>query len=149
MRNSRKHNEMKQRLLKERDLLLREKEAIENRILGLERAIALIGEDNGAEATTGRGRRTATKGVVLDLLKDVGTTGLNAATAVELANKRGTTLDKASISSLLSRLKKDDVITYDGDKYRLKEFTPTSSASSIVGVQKEGITPLVVVPKRG
>jgi hypothetical protein len=146
MRISRKNEEMKHRLLRERDLLLREKEAIENRIIGIERAIALIGEDETSEiSSAGRGRRTATKGVILGLLKDVGTTGLDAASAVELANGRGVTLDRASVSSLLSRLKKDEIVTYDGEKYRLTEFTksPTTplwghSATTVVGMPKRG-----------
>lgn len=116
---------MKQRLLEERDLLLRQKEAIENQIAGLERAITLFGDDGEILHAATNGKRTATKGIVLDLLRDVGTTGLNAATAVNLANMRGFTLVRNSVSSLLSRLKADEVITYDGEKYRLKEFSCT------------------------
>lgn len=56
--------------------------------------------------------------------RDVGTRGLNAQTAVDLANQRGVTLDRASVSSLLSRLKKDDVVVFDNEVYRLKEFAP-------------------------
>lgn len=139
MRKDRKRQEMKDRLLKERDALIRDKEAIENRILGLERAIALIGDDASTIASVQHGRRTATKGIVLDLLRDVGTTGLNAITAVDLASQRGVTLDRASISSLLSRLKKDDVVAYDGERYRLKEFAPASPQSPHAG-------PNVIIP---
>ncbi len=144
MRIKRKNQEMKDRLLKERDLLLRERDAIENKILGLERAIALIADDSGAEAGNHGGRRTATKGVILDLLKDVGTTGLNAIAAVDLANARGITLDKASVSSLLSRLKKDEIVTYDGEKYRLKEFSASPRPAHV----REGPLFSVVAPKR-
>lgn len=120
---SRKTNEMKQRLLDERDALLRQKEAIENQIAGIERAISLIGGDEPAPAASAK-RGPSNKAIVLDLLKEVGTTGLNAGTAVSLANNRGVTLDRNSVSSMLSRLKRDGVVVYDGEKYRLKEFAP-------------------------
>ncbi|MGO9742621.1 MAG: hypothetical protein ACLPN5_14150 [Roseiarcus sp.] len=144
MRIKRKNQEMKDRLLKERDLLLRERDAIENKILGLERAIALIADDHASESGNHGGRRTATKSVILDLLRDVGTTGLNAIAAVDLANARGVTLDKASVSSLLSRLKKDEIVTYDGDKYRLKEFSVAQGSPPM----REGGGTVIGLPRR-
>lgn len=114
--------EMKARLLRERDALIRQKEALENQVAGLELAISLM--EDGTNTIQKAGKRVATKGVVLDLLKDVGTRGLNAQTVVDLANKRGYTLDRASVSSLLSRLKKDDIVVFDNEVYRLKEFAP-------------------------
>lgn len=129
---SRKATEMREKLLHERDRLLRQKEAIENQIAGLERAISLVGSESESTGVgEGSGRRTATKGIVLDLLQDVGTTGLNAGTAVDLANTRGVTLDRASVSSLLSRLKKDGVVTYDGERYRLGQFAPKLQQSDV------------------
>lgn len=119
---SRKADEMKQRLLEERDRLLRQKEALENQIAGIERAIALIDGEGDAPKQRQSGARS-TKRTVLDLLQEVGTSGLNATTAVEIAHRRGVTLDRGSVSSLLSRLKKDGVLTYDGDRYRLTRFS--------------------------
>lgn len=87
---------MKQRLLQERD-------ALDSEIKGLERAIALIADD---EANPGSGgKKPQVKGVVLDLLKDVGTTGLDATTAVELANNKG--------------------LQFDRDLFRLRMATPS------------------------
>lgn len=37
-------------------------------------------------------------------------------------------MDKASVSSLLSRLKKDEIVVFDGELYRLKEFAPKSTS---------------------
>jgi DNA-binding transcriptional regulator LsrR (DeoR family) len=134
---SRKSEEMKQRLLEERDRLLRQKEALENQIAGIERAIALVGGgDDGPQASQAR-RRSSTKSIVLDLLDDVGTMGLNAATAVEIADRQGTTLDRASVSSLLSRLKRDGVVAYDGDRYRLKKFVPAEKGAAEKGAEAE------------
>lgn len=134
---SKKEKEMKSRLLQERDALIKQKEALENQIAGLELAISLVDDDSGG-ASLKSGKRIATKGVVLDLLRDVGTRGLNAQTAVDLANKRGVTLDRASVSSLLSRLKKDEIVVFDNEVYRLKEFAPRDHAGG-------GVTPF---PKR-
>lgn len=95
-------------------------------IKGIERAIALVGADEKASVSGSRGRKPQIKTIVLDLLKDVGTTGLDATSAVALANTKGVTLDRGSVSSLLSRMKKDEIIHYDGTRYRLKEFAPKS-----------------------
>lgn len=117
---SRKNQEMKQRLIEERDRLLRQREAIDNQIAGIERAIALVGDDEPILAS--RKRRTSTKSVVLDLLDDVGAAGISAAIAVDLAERRGITIERASVSSLLSRLKSDGVVVFDGEKYRLPKY---------------------------
>lgn len=121
---SRKTHEMKQRLLEERDRLLRQREALDNQIAGIERAISLVGDE--VCVSPAQKRRTSTKSVVLDLLEDVGTTGLNASIAVDLADRRGISIERASTSSLLSRLKSDGIVVFDGDKYRLKKYAPNA-----------------------
>ena len=67
------------------------------------------------------------KAKVLDLLEDVGTTGLNASTAVNLAEARGMELERASVSSLLSRLKSDGIVEFDGSMYRLPKFAKAAT----------------------
>ncbi|PVA09243.1 hypothetical protein DC366_15215 [Pelagivirga sediminicola] len=78
-----------------------------------------------------RAAKGSVKTTVLDLLDEVGRSGLNAATAVDLAKEKGIDLERGSVSSLLSRLKTDGIVTYDGSAYRLKKFT-----------EMPGITPL-------
>jgi hypothetical protein len=134
----RKANEMKQRLLEERDRLLRQREALDNQITGIERAIALVGDEESVSPV--RKRRTSTKSVVLDLLEDVGTTGLNASIAVDLADRRGISIERASTSSLLSRLKSDGIVAFDGDRYRLKKYAPNpESQTSVEGLNVVGM----------
>ena len=135
---SRKSDEMKQRLLAERDRLLKERDALDNQIAGLERAIALVGGDDELPAATTRSKRTSTKSIVLNLLDEVGTTGLNAAIAVDLANRRGVRIERGSVSSLLSRLKADSVVAFDGEKYRLPKYASKPS----VPTTEEGERPL-------
>ena len=112
-------NQMKDRLIRERDALLRQREALDNQIMGLERAISLVGGEETFAATKPGGRRTNTKGIVLQLLDEVGNLGLNAAIAVEMAHKRGVTLDRNSVSSLLSRLKSEGTLIFDSDRYKV------------------------------
>lgn len=78
-----------------------------------------------------RAVKGSVKTTVLDLLEEVGRSGLNAATAVDLAKEKGIDLERGSVSSLLSRLKTDEVVVYDGNAYRLKKFT-----------EMPGVTPL-------
>lgn len=117
---SRKENQMKQRLLQEREELLRQRDALDNEIKGIERAIQLVTADHSDPASGGK--KPQTKSIVLDLLDDVGTTGLDATIAVKLANDKGFTVEKGSVSSLLSRLKKDGIVEYDGSRYRLPKY---------------------------
>lgn len=113
---------MKRRLVEQRDRLLAEMEAIRNKIAGFELAISMMeGDDQSPEAPTRRGRST-TKGAVIDMLRETGADGLNSAIAVQMGERRGLDLDRASVSSLLSRLKRDGIVVHEGDRYKLKEF---------------------------
>jgi CRP-like cAMP-binding protein len=109
-----------QRLLDQRDQLLREIDALRHKVSGIEMAIALLDNTGDAKGTPRSTRSVKT--VVLDLLQELGTTGLNATTAVEMANRRGISLNAASVSSTLSRFKRDGIVSLHGDKYRLSEF---------------------------
>jgi hypothetical protein len=122
--------DMQRKLIEEkRDRLLAEIEAIRNQIAGLEMALGLMGGDeDGATTVRGGLRQTLT-----DLLREAGTTGLNAATAVDVAKRRGMHLDRQSVGSTLSRMKKDGLLEYDGDRYRLVHFRhSTGPALSVV-----------------
>lgn len=116
-----------QRLLNQRDQLLREIDALRHKVSGIEMAIALL--DNAGDTKDSARSTRSVKTVVLDLLKELGTTGLNATTAVEMANRRGISLNAASVSSTLSRFKRDGIVTLHGDKYRLSEFDTPRDAT--------------------
>lgn len=113
-----------QRLIDQRDQLLREIEALRNKVAGIEMAISLL---DGDAHPSGKSNRSV-KGVLLDLLQEVGTTGLSAASAVEMANRRGITLHAGSVGSTLSRLKGDGAVVLVGNKYVLTRFGPKESA---------------------
>lgn len=79
-----------------------------------------------------RARKGSVKTVVLKLLEEVEDSGLNAASAVEKAKAdQGIDLDRGSVSSLLSRLKSDGVVIYDGDRYRLNRFAMPRSVTPL------------------
>lgn len=99
---------------------------------GLLRALTLVEGEPFAVAPpiTGnlgetRKAKAPIKDTVLSLLMEHAASGLNAATLVSVAGARGVSLDRASVSSLLSRLKKDGVLTYDGEVYK-----PAAGSSS-------------------
>ncbi|PTE07441.1 hypothetical protein [Mesorhizobium helmanticense] len=94
---------------------------------------SLLARANGdPDPTVARKRapRSNVKNLILALLQETGTAGLNAAIAVEMAEKRGQKLERGSASSLLSRLKSDGTITYDNDRYRLKGIEPENPNST-------------------
>ncbi len=113
-----------QRLTEQRNKLLAEIEALKNQVTGLEMAIGLLGnEDTSDGPPMAAISRINLKATILDLLKEAGTTGLNATSAVEVAARRNIQLNRASVASNLSRMVKDKAATYDGNRYRLPEFT--------------------------
>lgn len=69
-----------------------------------------------------RAPRSNVKNLVLNLLEEAGEAGLVATSAVEMAEKRGEHLERGTVSSLLSRLKHDQIVRYDGNAYRLSKF---------------------------
>lgn len=123
-------------LIDQREKLMAEMEALKHKIEGLSLAISLL--DGGESGLRAVSRRSGVKGYILDLLKEVGGEGLNAQKAVEMATQRGHKVDRASVSSLLSRFKQDGTIVYDGSLYRLKEFAtgneplPTEEGGQVV-----------------
>ena len=82
----------------------------------------MLGEEQ-KQPDSKRAPKGSVKIKVLEMLESQGRSGLNAAKAVELSEAEGETLDRGSVSSLLSRLKQDDVVVYDGSNYRLKKYT--------------------------
>jgi hypothetical protein len=106
------------RLIEERDRLLREAEALDQKIEGLNLAISILEreDDQPDRRASGRGK---TKELLVSLLKEAGANGLNANSAVAMAERKGITLARGTAASTLSRLKHNGVVIYDGERYRL------------------------------
>jgi hypothetical protein len=122
-----------QRLIDQRDQLLREIEALRNKVAGIEMAITLL---DGETPTSGAKSQRSVKTVLLDLLKEVGTSGLSAASAVEMAHRRGITLHAGSVGSTLSRLKSMDIVVLQGNKYVLADYAPKEEVRPPISLVK-------------
>jgi hypothetical protein len=79
----------------------------------------MIREAKGDSKPKLRAPRSSVKQTILDMLAESALLGINASMAVEMAAKAGVSLERATVSSLLSRLKSEGVVTYDGSTYRL------------------------------
>lgn len=91
----------------------------------------ILAEANGKpRASSGRQTRTPIKKHVLTYLQNVGANGLNANMVLDMAASDHIELERASVSSLLSRLKSEGVVVYLNDKYVLKEFAEQNTSRS-------------------
>jgi len=103
---------------------IEEKEAEIKLLTAQVSALRQVFEAASGAPTKARATRTNIKGIVLDLLSEVGIDGLNAKKACEMARLRGIDLNPKSVSSLLSRLAADNVLWYDQTTYREAKFKP-------------------------
>lgn len=112
----RKRNKMQDAI----DKLIAERTRLLGEVAGIDRAITLLQADTTENSPPARGNA---KTLLIDLLREVQFNGLNATIAEEMAKKRGKILKRGTAGSNLSRMKADEVVTYDGNRYRLPEFT--------------------------
>jgi hypothetical protein len=84
----------------------------------------MIREAKGEPKARLRAPRSNVKQTVLDMLERAGAVGINAAMAVEQAAQQGVSLERGTVSSLLSRLKNEGIVTFEGGVYRLTNLKP-------------------------
>lgn len=82
----------------------------------------MMREARGEPKVKPRAPRSNVKQTVIELLEAAGADGTNASMAVEQAAKVGISVERGTVSSLLSRLKSEGVVWYDGNVYRLMKF---------------------------
>lgn len=107
------------KLFELRDALKAEIEVKKMQLEGVEMAIRAADGESPVLAMRANAVRPNVKKTLLTLLEEVGDGGLNAATAVELAGRKGEKLERATVSSLLSRFKSDGLVSHEGGMYRL------------------------------
>jgi len=124
--------EERDRLIDQMSRLYEQAEAARNKLEGLELAIELMekGERQDGEAPEPKAA-TNIKTLLLDLAREVKAEGLNANIAVKLAAKRGIALKRGTAASNLSRLKTDNALVHDGERYRLPEFVRPKSSGNL------------------
>ena len=126
--------QMKQ-LLELRGELEKEIRDAQQRLEGVKMAIAAL---EGHSVTTTKPRRAPRSNVkqcVLQMLSDAGGEGIQATEAVDIAEKRyGVHLERGSVSSLLSRLKRDGVVTYEDGLYKLRKIVGSDQQGQRTGI---------------
>lgn len=75
-----------------------------------------------------RKRSPNIKPLVLDLMNRAGFAGATSAEVDQSVRQRVPTVAKDTVGSILSRLKADGALTYDGERYYEKQFTPKPTA---------------------
>ena len=130
--------EMRERLRHQIVESERATEALRNELKGLEAAIVALG---GSEAIAGNHlpmrRRRNVKATTMDLIVEAGSSGITAPEVVERAAAKGHDLHAGSVSSLLSRLKKEGTLTFDGERYFPKSAaTPSRAASLLATIER-------------
>lgn len=114
--------------------LLASIEAKEAEVARLQAQIEALREVYNLQASVASGAAKTgvpVKTTVLDLLERVGANGLNANIVCEMAKADGVELQVKSVSSLLSRFKRDGTVVYYGSKYYLPQYKEKKSTPSM------------------
>lgn len=111
------------------DDLKKQRDNLDQQIKGVEDSLRLLSGEQPKIVV--RTRRSNVKEQVFRLLDRVGVEGLNAAIAVAMAEKENISLDRGTVSSLLSRLKNEGAVIYDGSVYRLAKFRTDAPVSTV------------------
>jgi hypothetical protein len=110
--------EQMKRLREERERLLAQIEALRNQVIGIDRAIAVLdGTEFKAPEERQRDRTRNVKDTVLGLLADAAPNGLSVNQVLEGARNKSIELDRGTVSSLLSRLKRENVLDMKDGQY--------------------------------
>lgn len=105
---------------------------IDGRIEGLREALQIQGGSPPVVVQAEERKRTRRgnlKETVLALAEEVAAQGMNAEECISLAKAKGIDLVPGSVSSLLSRLKTDGVLFFDGQRYRLRSYAGPRQAA--------------------
>jgi hypothetical protein len=87
--------------------------------------LKLLAHANGEPGPSApRKRSPSIKPLVLDIMARAGFTGATSAEVDKEVRQNVPTVAKDTVGSILSRLKSDGALTYDGERYYEKRFTP-------------------------
>jgi hypothetical protein len=90
-------------------------EALQNQLVGVDAAMRALGAEGGMPPTP----RRNVKRTILEVVQEAGKAGVTASEVISRAAAKGRTLNAGSVASLLSRMKQDGVLTFDGERYCL------------------------------
>jgi hypothetical protein len=110
------------------DLQRKLSEALHGRRLLQEVLAAMVGEEP-AQPEKARGRATNVKQVVLLVMERAGVAGLTSAEVLAAVQSEVPNAQRDTVSSLLSRLKKDGALAYVGVRYFDARYAPKEGES--------------------
>lgn len=120
------------RLMQQRDQLLKEAEALKNKIAGLDMAIGVIGDSPALhEGLTTIQPKVHVSETIVSLLREAGEAGLKAKATIELAADRGIPLNRGSVYSLLNRMTRNGTVVHEDSRYKLTEFARRRERTSM------------------
>jgi hypothetical protein len=96
---NKRDKEMLEKLRQERARLIRQAEALQNELRGLDRAIALIEAESGEP----KARPRNVKDVIDKIVEDAGLVGVTVDEVLNIAKSRGIHLERGTVASNLSR----------------------------------------------
>lgn len=86
-------------------------------------------EMGGVPDKATRKRSANVKPVVLDTMGEAGFAGATSGEVDEIVRRKVPTVAKDTVGSILSRLKADGALVYDGERYYEKRFAPKPAPS--------------------
>jgi hypothetical protein len=109
-----------QRLREELAIVQTQIKELQGKEAGLRAAISIVSDEPAPaeQAVAPHGRRSPIKDTVLRLAQIHAEHGVVAADIVRFAQAEGVSLDRNSVSSLLSKFKREGALEYDGKVYR-------------------------------
>lgn len=93
--------------------------------VGLLRARTLLAGDPSPLVDLARKRSPAIKPIVLDIMRDVQGAGATSADVDARVRLAVPSVAKDTVGSVLSRLKSDGALAYDGERYYEKRYAPS------------------------
>jgi hypothetical protein len=116
---SRKTEQMK-KLIEERERLVKQIEALHGELRGMDRAISVMkGEAASPQEAERKPRTRNVKETVLSLVQKAGHEGLNVNELLIAAQRENIHLERGTVSSLLSRFKRENVLDMRDGRYFL------------------------------
>jgi hypothetical protein len=92
------------------------RDELKTKIEGLDFAILTL--NDGVAPDGERRSQRGVKNTILEIVNAAGAAGVTTTEVIDRAKAKGRELNESSVSSLLSRLKSDKVLSFDGDRYR-------------------------------
>ena len=110
----------KEKLQAEMAALDEKREHLQAKIAGLDYALLTL--NDGVPLDPAKQGQRRVKRTILDIVNTAGSSGVTTNDVIQKAKANGRELNESSVSSLLSRLKAEGTLVFDGERYR-----PTTS----------------------